>query len=85
MVSRGPWWQDGSATRPVGGYGAQAQGATDAANVTSIVQSWMDGAPNNGFAIQANGTADGWQIHATGSTTPDARPRLVVYSADLGN
>ncbi len=23
MGSRGPWWQDGTATRPVGGYGAE--------------------------------------------------------------
>lgn len=85
MVSRGPWWQDGSATRPVGGFGAQAQGATDAANVTSIVQSWMDGAPNNGFAIQAGlsdsmnvqaSTSDGWSICTTGSPLVHTRPML---------
>ncbi|UCE48224.1 MAG: hypothetical protein JSW47_21820, partial [Phycisphaerales bacterium] len=26
LVSRGAWWQDGSATRPVGGYGRQHPG-----------------------------------------------------------
>ena len=39
LVSRGAWWQDGSATRPVGGYGRQHPGITDSASVTSIVQS----------------------------------------------
>jgi hypothetical protein len=87
MVSRGPWWQDGSATRPVGGYGAQAQGATDAANVTSVVQSWSEGSPNCGFAIQAGAgntvneqanTADGWAICTTGSPVVNTRPMLKV-------
>ncbi|MBM4024491.1 MAG: hypothetical protein FJ280_03685 [Planctomycetes bacterium] len=87
MGSRGPWWQDGSATRPVGGYGAQAQGATAGANVVSIVQSWADGAPAHGFAIQAGlgdstsvqvSTTDGWSIGTTGAPLPDERPRLTV-------
>ena len=30
------------------------------------------------------GTQDGWQIHTIGSSNASARPRLVVYSADLG-
>lgn len=87
MVSRGPWWQDGSATRPVGGFGAQAQGATDSANVTPIVQSWADGAPNNGFTIQTGlsdsinvqaSTSDGWSICTTGSPVVNTRPMLKV-------
>jgi hypothetical protein len=52
-------------------------------DVTSYLEGVRTGAADYGVAIQANGTADGWQIHTTGSTTPDARPRLVVYSADL--
>lgn len=87
LGSRGPWWQDGSATRPVGGFGAQAQGATGGANVTPVVQSWADGAPANGFVIQAGlsdsvnqqaNTADGWSICTTGSPLPNERPRLQV-------
>jgi hypothetical protein len=71
----------------VGGYGAQAQGATDAANVTSVVQSWADGSPNCGFAIQAGAgntvneqanTADGWAICTTGSPVANTRPMLKV-------
>jgi hypothetical protein len=85
--SRGPWWQDGSATRPVGGYGFQLPGAPDSASVTPIVQSWASGAPNHGFAMQAGladsitqnaNTADGWSIHTTGFPTSDTRPKLEV-------
>jgi hypothetical protein len=84
---RGPWWQDASATRPVGGFGFQLPGAPDSANVTSIVQSWASGAPNFGFAMQAGladvaaqnaNTADGWSIHTTGFPTSDTRPKLNV-------
>jgi hypothetical protein len=53
-------------------------------DVTAYVEGVRTGTPDYGIAVQANGTSDGWQIHTTGSTTPDARPRLVVYSADLG-
>jgi len=52
-------------------------------DVTDHLEGVRTGATNHGIAIQANGTADGWQIHTNGSTTADARPRLVVYSADL--
>jgi len=51
--------------------------------VTDYLEGVRTGAPDNGIAILTNSTSDGWQIHANGSTTPDARPRLVVYSADL--
>ena len=33
MVSRGPWWQDGSATRPTGGFGRQDPGEIVSGNV----------------------------------------------------
>ena len=52
-------------------------------DVTAYLEAVRTGTADHGLAVQANGTADGWQIHTTGSTTPDARPRLVVYSADL--
>lgn len=86
-TSRGAWWQDGYATRPVGGYGFQIPGVQDTANVTPIVQSWSAGSPNNGFVIQAGlsdtiataaNTSDGWSIHTTGFPTSDTRPKLEV-------
>lgn len=87
MVGRGPWWEDGSATRPVGCYGPENPGQTDSANVTSVVQSWLDGTANNGLAIQAGlsnnisqvaNTTDGWSIYTIGYPLADARPKLVV-------
>ena len=87
LVSRGAWWQDGSATRPVGGYGRQHPGNTDSANVTSVVQSWVDGAENHGLVIQAGlpdvinevaNTTDGWSIRTTGYPSSDTRPKLMV-------
>ena len=87
LVSRGAWWQDGSATRPVGGYGRQHPGDTDSANVTSIVQSWVDGTENHGLVIQAGlpdlinqvaNTTDGWSIRTTGYPLVDTRPKLMV-------
>lgn len=53
-------------------------------DVTAYLEGVRTGATDHGIAIQANGTADGWQIHTNDSATTDARPRLVVYSADLG-
>jgi hypothetical protein len=53
-------------------------------DVTSYLEGVRTGAIDNGIAIQANGTADGWQIHTNGSLTELARPKLIVYSADLG-
>lgn len=92
LVSRGAWWQDGSATRPVGGYGRQHPGNTDSANVTSVVQSWMDGVENHGLVIQAGlpdlinevaNTTDGWSIRTTGYPLSDTRPKLKVsYTAN---
>jgi len=92
LVSRGAWWQDGSATRPVGGYGRQHQGNTDSTNVASVVQSWADGVENHGLAIQAGlpdlinqqaNTTDGWSIRTTGYPLSDTRPKLMVsYTTD---
>jgi hypothetical protein len=85
--SRGAWWQDGSATRPVGGYGFQIPGVEDSANIHPLVQGWANGTPNHGLVIQAGmadlatqnaGTADGWSIHTTGFPFSDTRPKLQV-------
>ncbi|MHC4625771.1 MAG: hypothetical protein ACYTDV_02210 [Planctomycetota bacterium] len=87
LVSRGAWWQDGSATRPVGGYGRQHPGNTDSANVAPVVQAWVSGAENHGFVIQAGlpdllneqaNTTDGWSIRTTGYPLADTRPKLMV-------
>jgi len=87
LVSRGAWWQDGSATRPVGGFGYQIPGITEGTNVTSVVQSWMDGVENHGLVIQAGlpdlinevaNTTDGWSIRTTGYPLSDSRPKLEV-------
>ena len=87
MGSRGAWWQDGSATRPVGGYGRQNPGNTDSGNVTPVVQSWVDGMENHGLTIQAGlpdlmteraNTTDGWSIRTTGYPFSDTRPKLKV-------
>ena len=87
LVSRGAWWQDGSATRPVGGWGYQIPGITEGTNVASVVQSWSDGAPNYGFVVQAGlpdqinevaNTTDGWSIRTTGYPLSDTRPKLEV-------
>jgi hypothetical protein len=92
FTSRGAWWQDGSATRPVGGYGFQIPGAEDSASVTPVVQSWASGSPAHGFAIQAgladtvaaeHNTTNGWSIHTTGFPTSDTRPKLeVTYTTE---
>ena len=87
LVSRGAWWQDGSATRPVGGYGRQHPGNTDSGNVTPVVQAWVSGAENHGLVIQAGlpdllnepaNTTDGWSIRTTGYPSSDTRPKLMV-------
>jgi hypothetical protein len=46
-------------------------------DVTAAVNAWKSGASNFGLNVQA-ATADGWQIHFTGSTVESARPRLVI-------
>src|SRR5262245_44262702 len=37
------------------------------ARVDKIVQTWVDGTPNNGFAVRADNTSDGWSINTTGA------------------
>jgi hypothetical protein len=62
----------------------QIDGSEQWFDVTSYLEGVRNGAADNGIAIQSGGTADGWQIHTNGSTVEGARPRLIVYSADLG-
>ncbi len=87
MVSRGPWWEDGSATRPTGGFGRQHPGSIVSGNVTSLVQAWADGADNLGLAIQAGlpaliteqaNTTDGWAFATTGNPGTTKRPMLTI-------
>lgn len=85
-AGRGPWWQDGTATRPVGGFGSQSPGDVDSANVIPLVQGWVNGTtPNNGLAVQMGfpGNTDGWAIQTTGFPLPEGRPQLsVTYTTD---
>jgi hypothetical protein len=53
-------------------------------DVTDYVEDIRTGAVDNGLAVTSGGTADGWQIHTNGAVNEAARPKLIVYSADLG-
>lgn len=85
---RGAWFEDDHATRPVGGYGAQAVSQISRARVTPLVQQWSDGElANNGLVVQAGfeGLNDegGWRILTTGYSVPQGRPKLsVTYTTD---
>jgi hypothetical protein len=46
-------------------------------DVTAIVQSWVDGAPNYGFLFLP-GTTNGGKLFATDAVDPALRPRLVI-------
>ncbi len=85
--SRGAFWKDGYSTRPTGGYGFQIPGVVSSANVHPIVQSWVSGSANHGFAIyagtadsvaQVSNTDDGWSINSSGYPVADVRPMLEV-------
>jgi hypothetical protein len=96
LPSRGAWFEDGYATRPVGAFGGLSAalggptgtrvlgGVTDA-DVGPLVQSWSNGAPNHGFVIQAGwtGQTDGWGFFTNGAATVANRPKLsVTYTTD---
>ena len=88
IISRGAWWQDGSATRPVAAFGFQLPGTQDTARVTPIVQAWSSDAIDNlGFVIQAGrsdtttdqaNTSDGWSYRTTGYPFAVSRPKLEI-------
>lgn len=53
------------------------------ADVTAIVQNWVDGDLNHGFAIFANDTSNGWQIATIGNQEVSIRPSLeVIYTTE---
>jgi hypothetical protein len=81
LISRGPWFEDGSAQRPVAGFGSNWQGEVTSSDITKIMQSWASGAPNHGVVIQTGsppGTTDGWGVLSTGHPLPERRPKLMV-------
>ena len=49
----------------------------ETADVTRIVQDWVDGEENYGMVVRAGGT-NGWQVFTTGATDTNLRPRLSV-------
>jgi len=79
MGSRGAWWMDGSATRPVGGYGFQTPGTPDSANVIPLVQSWVNGSQNYGLVIQA-GLSDALGVAANTSEVGPFAPPAIPWS-----
>lgn len=97
LPSRGAWFEDGYASRPVGAFGGlsatlpggptgtRVLGGVADADVFPIVQQWSNGAPNHGFVIQAGwtGQTDGWGFFTTGAATVANRPKLsVTYTTD---
>ncbi len=85
---RGPWWQDGYSTRPVGGYGTLTQNDVGIAKIRPLIQQWSsdpEGDNNFGFTIQAGytGTSDGWNYYTSGYSVVADRPMLsVTYTTD---
>lgn len=59
------------------------QASVVSADVTNIVQSWVNGAPNYGFGVRDDNGTNGWNLHASGSTTVANRPKLeITYVVD---
>jgi hypothetical protein len=83
---RGPYWQDGTATRPVGSFAGNQPGQVAVTDIRSLVQDWADNPSTNyGVVVQAGfpGTTDGWGINAPGHSFPAFRPRLsVTYTTE---
>jgi hypothetical protein len=77
----GATFVNGQNKRPLdqGHRGPLEPGMTSTANVTQMVQNWIDGPTNNGLVVRA-GTTNGWQIFTTGAADATLRPALeVVY------
>jgi hypothetical protein len=83
---RGPWWQDGTATRPVGRFPGNQPGQVAVTDIRSLVQGWVSNPSTNyGVAVQAGfpGTTDGWGIHSPNHPFAAFRPRLsVTYTTE---
>jgi len=59
------------------------QASVVSADVTNIIQSWVNGAPNHGFGVRDDNGTNGWNLHSTGSTTVANRPKLeITYIVD---
>jgi hypothetical protein len=85
-AGRGPWWQDGTATRPIGSFPGNQPGQVAVTDIRQLVQGWVSNPSQNyGVSVQAGfpGTTDGWGIHSAGHSFPAFRPRLsVTYTTE---
>jgi len=79
-------FNQGEAARPLpNGFISLDVGETNGADVTPIVQAWVDGDPNHGFLITA-GTTNGWSVITSGfQLEPSVRPKLTVEFTTGGN
>ena len=68
----------GNVDRFGGSFNRPALGSPASARVDRIVQDWVDGSANHGFAIRSDQTTDGWSFHTTGAATVANRPKLTV-------
>ena len=59
------------------GFVALVPDELEIADMTAIVQAWVDGDPNFGVTVTA-GTTNGWAIATSGNVNPLLTPRLVV-------
>lgn len=67
----------GIAGKRVGGFSRMVAGERVGADVTALVQAWVDGAPNHGFGVFPAESTDGWEISTTGDVIA-RRPGLRV-------
>lgn len=68
----------GNTGRPGAYFSKPAAGEPTQARVDRIVQDWVKGGANHGFAIRSNDTGDGWSFNTTGAATVANRPGLTV-------
>ncbi|MBK1834451.1 DNRLRE domain-containing protein [Roseibacillus ishigakijimensis] len=63
--------------------GMTANGTTVSADVTRIVQSWVNGDPVHGFGVRSDRSNDGWSVETVSSSQTSGRPKLVIsYTTD---
>lgn len=92
--NRGPWFENGTATRAVAGIGKTYGSASTqfpnleqtTVNVTSFAQAWSTGTlANNGLVVQSGfpGTSDGWIVRSGTHGSQPSHPILnVTYTTD---
>lgn len=66
-------------TQLVAGYADIATLEVVTADISPIVQAWVNGDPNHGLAVYTDDTANGWQIKTVGNEVIAARPKLTVH------